>query len=76
MTAPAKHMKAVICTGKVAFDTYALAQIVITRPQVQYRAGRSSYHCGHCGKWHIGSNAGRTGKHRANDLRERKNHDD
>ena len=76
MTAPAKHMKDVVCTGKVAFETYALAQIVINRPQTKYRPGRSSYHCGHCGMWHIGSDQGRTGKHRANDFKTRKHNDD
>lgn len=68
--------KDVACTGKVAFETFVQAQQVISRPQVKYRPGRSSYHCGHCGMWHIGSDKGRTGKHRANDFKERKNHDD
>ncbi len=68
--------KEIVCTGKVAFSSFALAQIVISRPQTKYRPGRSSYHCGHCGMWHIGSDEGRTGKHRANDFKTRKHNDD
>lgn len=63
------------CVGKVGFDTYAQAKAVLNRPQIKSRPGRSSYHCGHCHKWHLGTDKGHVEKKRAANFKERKKHD-
>ena len=64
------------CTGKVGFDGFKQAAAVLGRNQTKTRPGRSAYHCGHCHKWHIGTDKGRVEKKRAADFKERKNHDE
>lgn len=50
---------AVGCDGKVSFDSFKLANAVVTRhPRDDGRRCRIAYRCGHCGAWHIGSNKG------------------
>lgn len=52
-------MPAVGCAGKVPFDSFALANAVVTRrPKDDGRRCRIAYRCGHCGAWHVGSNKG------------------
>jgi hypothetical protein len=59
----ASTLAAVSCLGKVSFDTFTQANAILKRNSTQHRAGRSSYHCIHCHKWHIGtSNGAREGK--------------
>lgn len=40
----------VSCTGKVKFNSYALA-----RNSLRHDKNRSPYQCSLCGKWHIGN---------------------
>ena len=41
------------CSGKVAFDSAVLAQLVATRRWFQEH--REPYRCAHCGSWHLGT---------------------
>jgi hypothetical protein len=42
---------AAACIGKVVFDTFRLAQKSLRFNE----KGRRVYHCGYCGKFHVGS---------------------
>lgn len=53
---------AVSCDGKVAFNSFSLAQSVTKRTAIRDRNGRSAYKCGHCGLWHIGTDNGKVEK--------------
>jgi hypothetical protein len=63
------------CTGKVAFDNFTQANAVVNRFQTKARPGRSVYRCGHCHKWHLGTDKGRVDKHRANELKDQRNYE-
>lgn len=47
------HDPAASCDGKVAFDSHRLANDVIKR-RARTKRTRQPYHCGNCGKWHLG----------------------
>lgn len=49
-----KEGKASSCTGKVSFDSPAIAQKASARQK-----GRHTYRCKHCGKYHVGSDEGK-----------------
>lgn len=66
----------VSCSGKVGFETYSLAEAVVSRSKKKPRPGRSVYRCGHCGLFHIGTDKGRVEKKRKADFKERKRHED
>jgi hypothetical protein len=44
------------CDGKVAFDTFRLADMVVHRHTKRTKGARTAYRCGHCHKWHVGTN--------------------
>lgn len=52
------------CEGKVAFDTFSLANAVAKRKGAKAdRIGpRHAYLCPHCSKWHIGAAKDREGR--------------
>lgn len=50
------------CTGKVPFDSGALAYRTAKRMASKKKGGLAVYRCPHCGKYHIG------GHHEAADL--------
>ena len=52
------------CLGKVAFNSFKLANAVIKRNADKHREGRTSYHCQHCHQWHIVSDNGRQARER------------
>lgn len=54
--------RAVVCDGKVAIDTYQQAAEILARNHVRPRPGRNAYRCGHCNKYHIGSDSGRVAR--------------
>lgn len=60
MSETRRHTRASQCTGKIGFDSPALAHEV-SRKRAARRQGkdrkrepRSLYRCQHCGKWHLG----------------------
>ncbi len=58
MTAPRRLPLLISCAGKVAFDTYALANDVVMRKKRaknEQRRARQAYRCIGCGKWHLGN---------------------
>lgn len=64
------------CDGKVAFDSFKLANAVVKRHGTDdARRCRTAYRCGHCGKWHVGNNKGQSQRKEAASLRQRK-HDE
>lgn len=63
------------CEGKVGLDSYAQAAEILARNRTKPRPGRSAYHCSFCGKYHLGSDKGRSEAQRSNELKERKRHD-
>lgn len=63
------------CVGKVAFDNRSQAVGVVNRRQTKERPGRSAYKCGHCHKWHIGSDHGRVEITKKHEFKERKSHE-
>ncbi len=59
------------CTGKVGFESFRKASAVLSRNQTKARPGRSSYRCGHCHLWHIGT-GGRVEILKTAEFKERK----
>lgn len=56
------------CDGKVSFDSFKRANDVVKRP-TKRGLSRTAYRCGHCGKWHVGTNKGHSHNKDAADLR-------
>jgi len=71
-----RTLPSVSCTGKVPFDDFKQASDVVGRRRTKARPGRSAYRCGHCHKWHIGSDSGRVEMRKAAEFKERKQHDE
>lgn len=63
---------ATACTGKVPFDSFSQAAKVVDRTKTKPRPGRSAYRCGHCHKWHIGTDSGRVELRNAIEFKERR----
>lgn len=70
----ANHQE-VSCIGKVAIETYALAEQVLKRNSPKAPHGRSAYHCTHCQKWHIGTDNGGVNRKRTAQFKERKSYE-
>lgn len=58
MTEPYDPVPAHSCTGKIAFDSPALAREVAQRSRRKHHAAVQPYRCKHCGKWHVGDHQG------------------
>jgi hypothetical protein len=64
------------CDGKVSFESFNAAQMVLKRIHVKARPARSAYHCVHCQQWHLGTDVLRTQNKRKNEFKNRKGRDE
>lgn len=46
------------CAGKVGFENYERAAMVLKRKGPKVPPGRTAYRCVHCHLWHVGSDGG------------------
>jgi hypothetical protein len=63
------------CLGKVAFDSFRLANAVLGRQKNKARPARSAYLCGHCQLWHLGTDSAHAAKARLASDKSRKFND-
>ena len=61
--------RSIKCSGKIAFDSAVVAQVVASRCRGWDAARRQIYRCDDCGAWHLGTDP--HGMRRVN-LRERR----